>query len=402
MEPTPAEQSDESQLPQIYWVLMDNQVTPFMIDFLTILKDRLRNFYRLNFQIPALCTQALEMAKPLGPSAFQVSSYTQNSMNVFLEKRELIGENEFKDGLSIWRTLLIDDFGLGNLHETRLHLEQDHNIVCFMLQIPTPLGSTEMEERIFYAWVYLANQLRIPVIGYELLPLETRWTLVPSMLDGIITVNRESYDYLRHLPDVKAPVWLLPDYEGRFFSPTTTHFWSNAKGGAYSLQNLYNLQPDTTVLYIPHNVAMSYEYKKLLRHLRHRAKNLHLMFSIGKDQVRGSFSQEETVELLSKEELPQFASYSFHDLNAPYEMTAADAVVACAHCYATLIAAGNRLPAIILDEGVPPNTRGNKVTVNSREALLSCVDELIAQHKQKTEFARIFLEIHRKKSKRSQ
>ncbi|MCK5099460.1 MAG: hypothetical protein KAR45_15235, partial [Desulfobacteraceae bacterium] len=290
--------------------------------------------------------------------------------------------------------------GSGNLFRAKIHHEIEPATRAIILQIPTPLGSSTSEERVFYAWVYLAKQLNIPVFGYELLPLDTRWTLAPSLLDGVITTRYDSYMHLTcNETNMKNKIWLVPRYEGRLFSPGCPPLWSNGLGAAYKFQKELNIDFDKTMIYVPHNVAMTYEYKDLISHLTCFGNKIHLMFSIGKDQVRGTHKHNEIIEIISKNDLKKI-SYSFHDLNLPWVMTIADCVAACSSCYTTSIAINNNIPTIIYDPMVSQTsqgTRGAKQVFSNIADFLNSINEIILSHKKRDEFAKIFFKILNKK-----
>lgn len=387
--------SEKKPLPEIAWILQQNQVTPSIIDFLNLFRIRLKQIAEISFLVPAQNPEILKLAEKLNPIPLQTAPVSKgNSHEGFSLKKNLLGDAQFPEGLLFWRTLLLDDLGSGNLFRTHVHLPADRKFKAVFLQIPTPLGSSEIEERIFYAMLLHAKENKIPAIGYELLPLETRWTLIPSMLDGIITMNKDSYHYLTHPEtDLKNKIWLLPEYEGRYFSTTASPFWRNGLGCAYQYQNALKIPSERTVLYIPHNVAMSYEYGVLISLLLPVADKLHLMFSIGKDQVRGIHSHQEIIEIISDKELKQFASHSFHDMNAPHEMIMADAVVACTACYATGISTLNCIPTVIFDKMIPSGSRGFKKTIDDTEDLQAEIELIVREHDKITELGRIILEI---------
>ncbi|MCP3872600.1 MAG: hypothetical protein GY699_05510, partial [Desulfobacteraceae bacterium] len=191
---------------------------------------------------------------------------------------------------------MLDDLGSGNLFRAQIHHEIEPNTRAIVLQIPTPLGSSASEERVFYAWIYLAKQANIPVFGYELLPLDTRWTLAPSLLDGVITTTYDSYRHLTQSEtELKNKIWLAPRYEGRFFSPGCPPFFRNGLGTAYQYQKEQKIDFDKTILYVPHNVAMTYEYKDLVSLLLPFCDKIHLMLCIGKDQIRGAYKHNEII-----------------------------------------------------------------------------------------------------------
>lgn len=388
---------ETNNTPVIYWVLQDNQVTPFIIDFLELIRFRIRKFIHLKFLIPAVSTEALKVAEKLKPKPFQVTSMaSEDSYEGYCRKRDQLGDSNFSEGLKFWRTLLLDDLGSGNLYQAKIHAPQETNVAGIILQIPTPLGSAEIEERIFYSWVHLAKINHVPIIGYELLPLCTRWTLAPSIVDGIITNRQESYSYLTgSRAMLENKIWLLPRYEGKFFSPATTPLWRNGMGMLYTYQNDSGFDLQKTILYIPHNVAMTYEYKTLLNHLKSLGNHLHLMFSIGKDQVRGAHNHQQIIETVCRDDLKNF-SYSLHDLNRPAEITMADAVVACSECYTTEVSTVNGIPTFVFDPMVHPHTRGHKTTTNSARELVRHITTIIQSHNEKTEISQIMLAILKK------
>jgi hypothetical protein len=135
---------------------------------------------------------------------------------------------------------------------------------------------------------------------------------------------------------------------------------------------------------------MVYEYQELIKTLQPLGDKLHLMFSIGKDQVRGAYSQKETIEIVYKEELKRFASHSFHEANHLWEMMMADAVVACSACFSTEVAEKD-IPCIIFDPTASPMIRGHKKRVSTREALVDSIKQEIEGHQHKMEFADILM-----------
>jgi len=385
---------NKHQKPVIYWILQDNQVTPFIVDFLTLLKQRVHEFAEIKYLIAAHNTEALKTSKKLKPVPYHMTSSTcTDSYEGFCKKRDLIGDHEFSDGLSLWRTLLLDDLGSGNLFRADLHMKEKENIHGIILQIPTPLGSSVSEERTFYSWVYTAKQSNIPIFGYELLPLDTRWTLAPSLLQGVIASTQDSF---KHLSDkdtgMNNKLWLIPRYEGRFFSPSCTPLWRNGLGTAYKYQKELKIPMDRTIIYIPHNVAMTYEYKKLVSFLKPFEKKIHIMFCIGKDQIRGTHKHDEIIKIVCKNDLKTI-SHSFHDLNSPWEITMADCVAGCASCYTSSISAANNIPTIIYDPMVKPNKNNFKKSVSTIADFTSFIDKIILTHNNKTEFAKIIFQI---------
>ncbi len=388
----------QNKKPVIYWILQENQITPFIIDFLELIRFRTTELIKLKFLIPAISPETLKMCKKLDPVPFQVTTTAkENSYEGYCRKRDQLGDSQFSEGLSFWRTLLLDDLGSGNLYQAQIHAPKNEKVAGVVLQIPTPLGSSENEERIFYAWVHLAKINKVPVIGYELLPLCTRWTLAPSILDNIIATREESFSILTDSQTrLNKKIWLLPRHEGKFFSPATTALWRNGMGAFYKYQNKFKIPPEKTILYIPHNVAMTYEYKTLLTHLKKIKTKIHLMFSIGKDQIRGSHNHQEIIETVCEKELKTI-SYSMHDINNPAEITMADAVVACSACYATEVAANNGIPSFIHDPMVTPYKNGNTTSVNKVADLIELIESAIELHNKTTEISQILLNLIQKK-----
>ncbi|MCG8683557.1 MAG: hypothetical protein MI892_01675 [Desulfobacterales bacterium] len=382
---------EQTKKPVIYWVLQDNQVTPNLIDFLELIQHRVQELIHLKFIIPDMAKKTLELTAKLNPVKFKSTSKGQkNTYEGFCKKRDQLGNTEYSDGLKFWQALLLDDLGSGNLYQAFIHAPNEPNVAGVVLQIPTPLGSGESEERIFYAWVNLAKMNNVPVIGYELLPLATRWTLVPSLMDGIITTRKESQEYLTGpQPNLTQKIWRIPRYEGKFFSPATHSLYRNGLGLRYQHSNIPS---EKTIIYIAHNVAMSYEYKDLIRHLLPFADKLHLMLCYGKDQVRGSHNHQQTIETISKNELPQF-TYTFHDINRPVEIIMADAVIACSDCYCTEVSSVIGVPTIIYDPMTPPMTEGYKRWTNDTQMLSNYVKDIIDTHMDETELSYILIDI---------
>lgn len=378
----------------VYWVLQDNQVTPNLIDFFELIQQRVREYLTLKFLVPEISAQTLKMTDRLKPGVFKVSSGNKpNSYEGYCRKKDQLGDYTFSDGLTFWQALLLDDLGGGHLFQTQIHAPRENNIAGIIIQLPTPLGSSTNEERIFYAWVHLAKINNVPIIGYELMSLATRWTLGPSLMDGIITTRKESWDYLTGTEaDLNNKIRRIPGFEACFFSPATHLLWKQGMGSRYQLKEV---SPEKTILYIPHNVAMTYEYKDLLRHLSPMSDNLHLMFSYGRDQVRGSHTHQQIIETVCKNQLPAF-SYTFHDLNQPAQMTMADAVVACADCYSTDISSAIGLPTIIFDPMMPEMTQGHKIWIKSHDKLARHVNIVIARHGEETELSYILIDLARR------
>jgi hypothetical protein len=380
--------------PHIYWILQANQTTPYIIDFLELIAHRTHEFMNLKFLIPDVDTNSLKDSKKLKPIVFQASSsITPDSYEGYNRKRNLLGNDDFSEGLAFYQPLLLDDLGGGNIQITNIHPPADTLPKAVVLQIPTPLGSSESEERLFYAWTHWGKANKVPVIGYELLPLDTRWTLAPSLMDGIITMRRDSFEYLTNEhAHLDQTIWLTPKFEGQLFSPATVPFWRNGMGAHYSFQSDINLDFKKTVLYLPHNVAMTHEFKKILEHLSCFSDDIHIMFPVGKDQVRGAHSHREIIEIVCHKELSAI-SHSFHDMNKPYDMTAADGLVATSNCYGSVVSATNGIPSIIFDPVLSPHSTGHIQRVATVEQLREAVSVLIQHHQQETELSRILFQL---------
>lgn len=384
--------------PTILWLLQNNQVTPLIADFLKLLKNSLKGI-NIQFISPAMDEEVLKLIKDLEPLTFQAGRKTQPpSEEIYKKKRELIHDGRFKDGLEIWKVLILDDLGAGVTTNTQLALPLLDNIYGIILQIPTPLGSASQEEILFYEWLNMAKNKNVFIAGYELLPLYGRWTLAASMLDGIITNSRLSYQYLTDPKNkIKSKVWKLTPNESKVFSPGTSNLWHNGLHTPYHYRNEHQIKKDNTILYLPHNVAMTYEYRKIIEEIAEYGNQLHLMFSIGKDQVRGSRSHQEIIEIISRDALEKFSSYSFHDLNSPWEMTMANAVVSINMCYSTMVAEANGIPTIVLDEMVPEARTGNLAVVNSRSKVKTFVKDVINRSQEETQLSDIIFDILHKK-----
>ncbi len=375
----------------IFWLIQSNQITPTICDFLKTLQIRMEKLLNLLFIVPDSSTEILEKIKILGPASFKTSIRTAtNSYQGYLAKQDMLKGKKFAEGLNFSDVLLLDDLGGGNVMQTIIDLTKPDNTCGLILQIPTPLGSSESEERIFHAGILWANQHNIPAIGYELLPLDTRWTLASSLLDGIITRYSESYDHLKTVLNHEN-IWLLPLYEASVFSSVSTEFNLNGTKAAYHYRNTCSIPAKRTVLYIPHNVAMIYEYQEILNIIGSVGDKLHLMFGFGQDQVRGSYSHTETIKTIYHKELKQFASYSFHDMNNPWEMLMAENIIACSACFQTIIAQEKNIPSIIFDPLVPPMDKGYKKRIIQKEDLLNAVKQSIALKQKKTELGDIIM-----------
>lgn len=379
--------------PKLLWLIQSNQITPSICSFLKVLQTRMEHLLDLTFIIPETSKEIEDKLKAVNPAIAHLTTRTAiSSPAAYRAKKEILGHEGFSEGLTYSDVLLIDDFGAGNVIQTTIDLS-DHEASCgIIIQIPTPLGSSETEERVFHAAILWAQQQRIPIIGYELLPLDTRWMIAPSLVDGVITRTKESYDHLRGLLPPER-VWLLPAYEGSLFSSMATEFNLNGVKSAYHNRSQLKIPEHRPVIYLPHNVAMTHEYGQLLDLMLPLAKDLHLMFSEGKDQARGAYTHQKTIELVYRRQLSHFASYSFHDLNATWEMMLADVAVACSPCFQTMIAQDKSIPSLIYDPFLPPAEIGFKTRVNSRDGLLAALDEMIQAKACKTEFGTLFMQL---------
>lgn len=374
----------------ILWLIQSNQVTPTIVSFLKTLQTRMERYVDLVFMVPDSSADILSKISVLNPRSFPVTTRTAaDSFQAYTAKREALEPACFADGLSIADTLLLDDLGGGNVRQALFALSPEKNTRGLILQIPTPLGSSDTEEKVYHAAILWAKEKKIPAIGYELLPLDTRWTLAPSLPDGVITRYPESCDHLKGQL-AHNNVWLLPGYEASIFSSISDKFNLNGARASYHFRNKLAIPGNRTVLFIPHNVAMIHEYRDMIRVLTSLGPHLHLMFGIGTDQIRGAYSQEDSITLIYQKELACFASHSFHDLSHPWEMMMADALVACAACFNTQIAE-RELPCMIYDPRLPPMTRGNKKRISSEKQLTDEIRKIMDLQKSKAELADIFM-----------
>jgi len=375
---------------KIIWLIQSNQTTPIIIDYLKTLKTRIERYIDILFWIPDTASDKMKTIKVLNPTILKTTTrIAGRPYQAYLAKRESLSKERLAQGLTIADVLLLDDLGGSNVRRTTLDVDMPEDTCGLILQVPTPLGSSEMEEKNFHSAILWAKQNKIPAIGYELLPLDTKWTLAPSLPDGIITRHNESFEHLKKQLS-HDNVWLLPVYEAAIFSSISTDFHLNGAKACYHYKNAHSISADRTILYLPHNVAMVYEYQEMIKILSRLGNRLHLMFGFGKDQVRGAYSQEETIELVCEKELKNFASYSFHDANIPWEMMMADAVIACSACFNTEIIE-KELPCIIFDPALPPMTRGNKRRVTTQKTLLKIINQIITAHQCKREFTDILM-----------
>ncbi len=375
----------------ILWLIQSNQLTPVISKFLRTFQIRMEKVLNLSFIVPESSSEIMEKISDLKPTSFKTSTrISGKSYQGFLAKQKDLNEKGFEEGLGFSDILLLDDLGGGIVTQTSMEFEKPDNTCGLIIQIPTPLGSSEIEERVFHASLLWARQNNIPVMGYELLPLDTRWTLVPSLLDGIITAHNESYDHLKRVLNHQN-IRLLPLYESTIFSTVSTEFNLNGVKAAYHYKSTYSIPSDRTILYVPHNVAMIYEYQEMLKIIQSIGDKLHLMFCYGKDQVRGAYTQEEIIKTVYHRELKRFASYSFHDMNNPWEMMMSDTLAACSACFHTNIAQGKNLPSIIFDPLVPPMDEGYKKRVNKKDDFLKAIMEIIELKQKKTELGDIIM-----------
>ena len=383
----------------IIWLIQSNQTTPTICEFLKTLQTRMEKHLNLKFMVPDSSFDLLEKIKILTPESFKTTTRTAtDSYQGYLAKREILKDKKFAEGLSFSDVLLLDDLGGGNVMQTFIGLAKPADTCGLILQIPSPLGSSETEERVFHAAILWANQNRIPVIGYELLPLDTRWTLAPSLVDGIITRYNESYDYLKTIINHKN-IWLIPFYEASIFSSVSNEFNLNGAKAAYHYRNECSIPAQRTVLYVPHNVAMIYEYREMLNIIEPVGDKLHLMFGFGEDQVRGAYSQKEMIKTVYRNELKKFASYSFHNINNPWEMLMAESLIACSACFQTNVAQEKNIPSLIFDPLLPTLNKGYKKRDNQKKEFLKAVKQSIALKQKKTELGDIIMLLTHKQGK---
>ena len=375
------------------WLIQSNQTTQTMYQLLKILQMRLEKNVNLSFIVPDSSCDVMEEIKDLNPVSFKtVTKTARGSYNAYRIKRDVLKEQEFTQGLCFADVLLLDDLCGGNVLQTFIELEKPADTYGLIIQIPTPLGSSRIEEQVFHAAVLWARQNNIPVIGYEWLPLDTRWTLVPSLVDGIITRYDESYDYLKKNLN-HDNIWLLPFYEAGIFSSVSTNFNVNGAAAAYHYRDAHSIPISRTILYVPHNVGMIYEYQELLNIIQPVGDKLHLMFSFGEDQVRGAHTQKDIIKTVYHKELKKFASYSFHNLNNPWEMLMADSLIACSTSFQTNLAQEKNIPSLIYDPLIPPMDKGFKKRVNKKDSFLDAVMQIIDLKQTKSELGDIIMQL---------
>lgn len=395
--------NDSKHKPAILWVVQENQVTNSMVAFFKLLKQGLPQI-NIIFMAPEKDKKDLKMMEDLNPVFFHATrEISSRSLENFTKKRDLIYDAKFPDGLKVWKTLLADDLGEGLLANTDLHFKPLKNIKGIILQIPTPLGSSVSEEFIFYSWVKLARDNNTFIAGYELLPLNTRWTMLSTMVDGIIVNNELSYDLLSNPKNkIQGKIWLLPKNETKVFTPGYHTLWNNTLAFPYNFRFDNKIPRDKAIFFIPHNVAMNYEYRKLIEEIKIFEKKAHLMLCVGKDQVRGTHTHQEIVEVTNHKTLKHHFSYSFHYSENQWEIIAANAVLACSPCYSTQIAQSAGIPSYIIDEFADLNQSGSikseniEVTSNFKQ-LRSCIEKEINKHDKVTDIGRILYDITQNK-----
>lgn len=379
---------------RVVWILQSNQVTPMIIKLLDIVKQRLKHMVTLEFMIPSTSTDIVEKTEALNPTVFDVKSrWSDRSYKAFLRKKHLIGDGTFAEGLPIAEPLLIDDLAGGVLHQTLIKIPDLAQVASIILQIPTPLGSYDSEERVFHAALLSARHHGVPTTGYELLPLDTRWTLAPSLVDGVITTRDTSHTHLKACLPETTRNWLLPRFEASLFSPHASQYDLNGLKAAYHFLQTLGIPENRSIIYLPHNVAMHHEYRTLMAVLGTIGTSIHLMIGVGKDQVRGFYTQQETIEKVCAGELSKFASHSFHDINKVWEMAMADGVIACSSCFSTMIAETHHIPTLILDTALPGHRAGYLQRVPDQASLLALATDIINRHSRLTGLARVLMSL---------
>lgn len=385
----------------IIWIVQSNQVTSSIYEYMKIIRTRMETFVNIEFKIPDTSAEMAERIKDLEPVVFRTTSKgTKNSFQAYLAKQNELKGGGFPEDLAFSDVLLLDDFGGGSVQQITADLPASEHTCGMIIQIPSPLGSSLNEEMVFHAMVLWARQNRIPITGYELLPIDIRWSLAPSLLDGIITRYPDSYDHLNTIPEMQN-IRLLPLYESALFSITATQFHVSGVRAAYHYRKLYGIPPRRPIFYIPHNVAMIHEYQVLLQILLPAAGKIHLMFGYGKDQVRGSHTQKEIIEIVYKTELHHFKSFSFHDMTHSWEVLMSDGVIACASCFQTMIALENSLPTLIFDPALPPLATGLKKRIDKRDPLLEEIERIICRKDDTTEMADILMQMAHREPERT-
>jgi len=381
-------------VPKIYWILQNNQVTPSLVEFLKLTKLRMKDV-SFEFKIPVGDEGALELSKGLNPATFEARYYKkEGSTEDLIRKRDAIGGAEYSEGLFLWRTLLADHLGGATMVRVSLQVPSDPLVRCVIIQIPSPLFSHRDEEYIYHAWILWARERGIPVIGYEFMPLDIRWTLAPSLLDGIITTCERSHAHLATgCGKMPSRIWLLPRFEACSFFPASTVFLKKDLEIAYNYGFLYKIPMERTVLYIPHSVMLVYEYQAILKKLAEIGDRLHIMFATGKGMARGTHTHSQIIKKVCQKELEHFASYSFHDLGSVWDMTLADGLVAASAGYNTCVSSALGIPTIIYDDVVPAGINGHQKTVNSLSNLMVEIKKIVEHHGKVTEIGDIISEV---------
>jgi len=371
--------------PKIYWILLEDQVTPFMVEFLKRIRQAMKDMgISLQFKVLSCHKTAAKIASPLKPSSFSIVLRIKDKpFQNMIRKRNALGEITYTEGLPIWRTLLLDDLAGGQMPEPIIDLKLDTDLRCIVVQIPSVVGSTTVIERLFHALSFRARQRGIPIIGLEFSPLSTRWTLASSLMDEIITIRESSYDCLKAC-NIPSHIWLLPPYEACFCFLDCPPFWANGLGIAYRYKERYKIPEERTVIYIPYHVALIYEYREMLRHLAKFGEKLHIMFTVADDQARGTYTHQEIIEKTCRDELASLASFSFHDLNEIEDLTAADALIATCTSGTTRFSSTYGIPTIIFDRDMPPKEYGIEKFINSFDRLEAQVQEIINLHNKQT------------------
>ncbi len=370
--------------PVVYWVLMEDQVSNFMVDFLKYIKRTVTSV-SVEFLVLSSDAKTRQIASPLSPSVFDLRLIKEEpSLENFMKKRDALGDLRYTDGLEVWRALLLDDLGGSTVVKPILKIPEKRKINGIIIQIPSPVGSTPIVERTFQAFSMYGRKNHIPVLGLEFFPLNMPWTLAPMLTDGIIAIRESSYDHLSETMKNKTngeDIWLLPRYQSSLLFVDCSPYWRNALDAIYNSHNSYGISPEKTVLYIPHNVAMIHEYHVLLKNIARLEADLHLMFAIGFDQARGTYTHREIVEEVYEEELKNINSYSFHDLNNVVEIAMADAVVSLCASGSTSFASTYGIPSIIVDDRTTTGSFGMENYVATFGEMDEAVRKIVRKHK---------------------
>ncbi len=389
----------KSNKPIIYWVLMEDQLSNFMVDFLKFMKENITEV-SLQFLVLSSDHDTAKMASVLSPLKFQlIFQQSEPSLQNFMEKRDAVGELRYSEELELWRVLLLDDLAGPTIVRPLLSVPLNDRIKAIVIQIPSAVGSTPVVERTFHAFSLLGHKNGIPVIGLEFFPLNTPWTLAPLLMDGAITIRRSSYEHLantakKHYQDL----WLLPKYEASLLFLDCSPFWRNAMTVAQNYQKKLKIPSKRTILYIPHNVAMIHEYHKLLKMLSDLNEDFHIMFAIGFDQARGTYTHREIVENVYAEELARLGSYSFHDLNEVVDMALADAVITLCPSGSTSFSSSYGIPTIIADNRITAGNFGSEIYVQSYEKLEELVKEIVQNHGKTRRLEEILTELAKRET----